>query len=303
VVTGDIHGDGRCEIVVACLGTGQLVVLSPSVSKPNDLGSYTVSESLNPVPGADLSDLRIVDLNQDGRMDLVATDFSKNNLWVYLQQKDGSLVLQPALTTSGNHPNGLTVARLDSTAAPVIVVANRDSDLLDLFQWNGNLFQIVQTLKVSTDENTNFGPVEVAAMDSTGTGSLDLVTTHMRTNSVKVFGQTLIPTQTPTPLSEPLADNHFISQTTFFFPNPSRDGHMTLAFNLPSKQNVLLKIFDITGALVYAQLIESGQTQTGPNQFQWNGMNQAGARLASGLYVYKVSVGNQTVTKKFAIIR
>ena len=187
------------------------------------------------------------------------------------------------------------------------MVANRDSDLLDLFEWNSNLFQLLQTLKVSSDENTNFGPVEVAAMDSTGTGTMDLITTHMRTNSIKVFDQTLIPTLTPTltptPLSKPLVDNHFISQTTFFFPNPSRDGHMTLAFNLPSPQNVSLKIFDITGALVYAQLLESGQTQTGPNQFQWNGMNQAGARLASGLYVYKVSVGNQTVTKKFAIIR
>jgi hypothetical protein len=303
VSVGDINGDGRNEIVVACLGTGQLVILSPSSTIPNDLSAYTITESLSPAPGADISDFRIADLNHDGRMDLVATDFTKNNVWVYLQQKDGSLVLQPTLNTSGSHPNGLTVARMDAAELPVIVVANRDSDLLDLFQWNGSLFQLIQTLKVSSDVNTSFGPVEVAAMDSKGIGDVDLVTTHMRTNSIKVLNQILSPTLIPTPLAESPVDSRFTSQRTFFFPNPSRDGHLTLSFNLPYSQTVSLKVFDISGNLVYDQLIGSGQTQAGLNQIQWNGVNEKGARLASGLYIYKVTVGNQTVTKKFAIIR
>jgi hypothetical protein len=145
--------------------------------------------------------------------------------------------------------------------------------------------------------------VEVAAMDSKGIGDVDLVTTHMRTNSIKVLNQILSPTLIPTPLAESPVDSRFTSQRTFFFPNPSRDGHLTLSFNLPYSQTVSLKVFDISGNLVYDQLIGSGQTQAGLNQIQWNGVNEKGARLASGLYIYKVTVGNQTVTKKFAIIR
>jgi hypothetical protein len=209
VAVGDLHGDGNNEIVVACLGTGQLAVLSMAATAQNDLSSYSVTQCLSPASGADLSDLRIVDLNQDGRADLVAADFNKNNLWIYLQQKDGTLALQPPISTSGNHPNGLTVANLDKTSVPVIVVANRDSDLIDLFQWNGNLFQPIQSLKVANDTDSTYGPVEVAVMDTTGSGSVDLVTTHMRSNSIKILSQVASATASPTPRMDSLAVNQF----------------------------------------------------------------------------------------------
>lgn len=303
VAVGDLFGNGINEIVVACLGTGQLVVLSPSIMSPGEFPDYKITQTLSPAPGTDLSDVRIVDLNHDGRSDLVATDFAKNILWIYLQQKDGTLVLQPPLATNGNHPNGLTVANLDKTGIPTIIVANRDSDLLDLFQWNGNLFQLLQSLNVASDSDSNYGPVEVAALDTTGSGSMDIVTTHMRSNSIRILPETVIATISPTPIAKSVADFSFSERTTFFFPNPSRDGHLTLSWNLPSPQNVSLKIFDIAGTLVYSQTIGSGQTQKGINQISWNSVNQGGDRLASGLYLYNVTVGNQTVTKKLAIIR
>ena len=180
VAVGDLHGDGINEIVVACLGTGQLAILSPAATSPNDLSTFTVRQTLSPAPGADLSDLRIVDLNHDGRSDLVASDFAKSIIWIYLQQKDGTFVLQPPLTTNRSHPNGLTVADLDKTGFPVIIVADRDSDLVDLYQWNGINCQPLQSLKIASDLDSNFGPVEVAALDTTGSGLLDLVTTHPR---------------------------------------------------------------------------------------------------------------------------
>ncbi len=303
VAVGDLHGDGVNEIVVACLGTGQLAVLRPSISSPNDLSSYTLTETLCPTPGANLSDLRIADINQDGRADLVTTDFTKNTVWIYLQHKDGTLVLQPPLTTSGAHPNGLAVANLNKGEAPVVVIANRDSDLLDLFQWNGSLFQALQSLKVASDAVSSFGPVEVAALDTKNSGTVDLVTTHMRTNSIKILTQEEVPTASPTPMLVSFGDLKFSENTTLCFPNPSRDGRLTFAFTLPTQQNVVIKIFDISGILVYSQAVNAGQTQAGVNQVSWNGVNQAGSRLASGIYIYNISSGNQSVTKKLALIR
>jgi len=125
----------------------------------------------------------------------------------------------------------------------------------------------------------------------------------MRSNSIRILPETVIATISPTPIAKSVADFSFSERTTFFFPNPSRDGHLTLSWNLPSPQNVSLKIFDIAGTLVYSQTIGSGQTQKGINQISWNGVNQGGDRLASGLYLYNVTVGNQTVMKKLAIIR
>ncbi len=302
VAVGDLHGDGFNEIVAACLGTGQLVVLSPSSSTPNDLSAYSISQYLIPAPGSDLSDLRITDLNRDGKADIAAIDFTKNILWVYLQQKDGSLALQAPLATNGNHPNGLTVADLDNTGVPVIVVANRDSDLLDLYQWTGNLFQPLQSLKVAFDPDSSYGPVEVAALDTRGTGKLDLVTTHMRSNSIKILPQALGTSLSPTPTVLSAENNQFSERTTFCFPNPSHDGHLTFSFNLSNPQNVGMKIFDISGTLVFSETFGSDQTKTGNNQFSWNGVNQGGVRLASGLYIYSITTGSQTVMKKLAII-
>lgn len=303
VAVGDLHGDGNDEIAVACLGTGQLAVLSMPSTAQNDLSAYAVTQYLSPAPGADISDLRIVDLNHDGRSDLVAADFTKNNLWIYLQQNDGTLALQPPLATSGNHPNGITVANLDKTGIPVILVANRDSDVIDLFQWSGNLFQPLLSLKVASDFDSNYGPVEVAALDTTGSGFVDLVTTHMRSNSIKILPQMVSATASPTPETNTVVDDQFSEKSTLFFPNPCRDGHLTLSFDLPSPQNVLLKIFDMAGTLVYTQTIGSGQTQAGNNQISWNSANLMGNRLASGLYIYNVTVGSQSVTKKLVIIR
>ncbi len=303
VAVGDLHGDGINEIVVACLGTGQLAILSPAATSPNDLSTFTVRQTLSPAPGADLSDLRIVDLNHDGRSDLVASDFAKSIIWIYLQQKDGTLVLQPPLTTNGSHPNGLTVADLDKTGFPVIIVADRDSDLVDLYQWNGINCQPLQSLKIASDLDSNFGPVEVAALDTTGSGLLDLVTTHMRSNSIKILSQVVEATTSPTPLPDSIAVNAFTEKNTYFYPNPFRDGHLTLSWDLPSPQTVELRIFDLTGTLIYSQSIGKGQTHAGINQITWNGTNLRGERLASGLYIYKITVGNQTITKKLAIIR
>lgn len=192
---------------------------------------------------------------------------------------------------------------MDKTGIPVIIVANRDSDLIDLFQWGGSLFQPLQSLKVASDSDSNYGPVEVAVLDTTGSGLIDIVTTHMRSNSIKIMTRVESATASPTPKLESMGENQFSEKTTLFFPNPSRDGHLTLSFSLPSPKKVSLKIFDIMGTLVYSQTIGNGQTQTGNNRISWSGVNQRGDRLASGLYIYNVTVGSQTVTKKLAIIR
>ena len=203
---GDLDGSGENTIAVADLTSDKIDLLKrPLAAAPADLFAYQVTQTLALPPGSAPSALAAVDLNGDGKTDLVVADFGSSQLSVFLQQKDGTLEPLPAFATSGLHPNGLTVADLRGDGQKEIVVANRDSDTLDIFEWVNGTFRILQTLSVASGAVSSFGPVEVAALDTRHQGFLDLAVSHMRSNSVQVVAQSLTlsggagPTPTATP--------------------------------------------------------------------------------------------------------
>lgn len=306
VAIGDLNGSGVNQIAVVCLPDSKIDILSldpNSKGREGSLSSLKLTQTISMPKGSAPADLRIADLNGDGRLDLAVADFANNAIYTYLQQKDGSLLVQPVLETSGNHPNGLTVADLDGSGRKEIIVANRDSDSIDLFQSEGGQYQLTQTLKTSGDLTGSFGPIEVGVLDTRGNGEKDLVVSHMRSNTLKVLVQAL-PLSALTPVSG-FSDNRrapFSEKTTFCYPNPTHDGNVKFCFNLDTPSTALIQVFDINGEKVWRQTVEAGQTQIGPNIITWPGTNQAGQNLASGLYVYSVTVGGQTVTKKMVIL-
>jgi 6-phosphogluconolactonase (cycloisomerase 2 family) len=304
VAIGDLKGDGGNEIAVVCLLANKIDILSQSPNGINeDLSSYRVTQVLNLPDGSMPADVKIADLNGDGKADLVTADFGTNAISVFLQQNDGTLLAQPTLSTSGSHPNGLTVGDLYKDGKREIIVANRDSDTIDVFQMNANQFQLVQTLKVSNDPETSFGPVEVGLVDA-GNGKVDLVASHMRSNSIRVLTEDL-PQPTPTPAGAGVSGegNFFSGATVYCYPNLTHDGNVAIHFSLATPLPISIQIFDMVGDLVWSKGLGPSQTQTGANVVDWQGVNQNGRSLASGLYLCSIHAGNQTVTKKIAIIR
>jgi hypothetical protein len=151
--------------------------------------------------------------------------------------------------------------------------------------------------------NGSFGPVEVGILDTEGDGRVDLVTTHMRSDSLKVFhgdGGSNDAKALKVGGEEP----SFLSPgSTFAEPNPSRDGRVSFLFSLAGPAAVTVQIFDITGTPVWGTTLAPGETQAGRNKVSWKGTNQAGTRVASGLYLYRITAEGRSVTKKVSIIR
>jgi hypothetical protein len=304
---GNLDGTGENSIAVADLTSDKIDLLKrPSSAAPGDLTAYQVVQTISLPAGSSPSALAAVDLNGDGKTDLVVADFESSQLSVFLQQKDGSLEALPAIATSGLHPNGLTVADLKGDGQKEIVVANRDSDSLDIFQWVNGTFQLLQTLTVVSGAVSSFGPVDVAALDTRHQGVLDLAVSHMRSNSVQVLAQGLTVsggTPTPTPdAAVTLTGSSFSKETTYAFPNPATGGQVNFNFDLSAPTRVRMQVFEITGKEVWSKTLEASQTQAGVNQLSWDLSNNAGQGLASGLYLYRVSAGDLSFTRKLAIL-
>ncbi len=84
------------------------------------------------------------------------------------------------------------------------------------------------------------------------------------------------------------------------YPNPFNSS-TTFSFQLHSSSNVILTIYGVNGEKLrtlklYAQL---------PGQYQicWNGADELGVDVGSGVYLYTLRVGKETVTGKSVLVR
>ena len=84
------------------------------------------------------------------------------------------------------------------------------------------------------------------------------------------------------------------------YPNPFNSG-TAIAFDLPQQEIVDLTVYTISGQKV-ATLVQ-GIRAAGYHQVFWDGRDEAGAVLASGVYLYRLQVGDQLKTRKMLLVR
>jgi hypothetical protein len=84
------------------------------------------------------------------------------------------------------------------------------------------------------------------------------------------------------------------------YPNPFNPA-TSISFFLPDRANVLLEIFDIGGRRV--RTLVNGAVASGRHVVAWDGRNQAGVSVASGVYCCRLQGGKKTLTRKMAVIR
>jgi len=83
-------------------------------------------------------------------------------------------------------------------------------------------------------------------------------------------------------------------------PNPFNP-QTQIRFSLSSKENVTLAIYDVSGRLV--RMLASGTQDTGTHSITWDGRNDAGATVGSGVYFYRLDAGKFSATKKMVMLK
>ena len=89
------------------------------------------------------------------------------------------------------------------------------------------------------------------------------------------------------------------------YPNPFNP-ETWIPFHLADDAQVTIKIYNLSGSLV--RMIDLGKKSTGyyVSQSQaayWNGRNEYGELVSSGVYFYTIQAGNYTATKKMMVLK
>jgi flagellar hook assembly protein FlgD len=75
----------------------------------------------------------------------------------------------------------------------------------------------------------------------------------------------------------------------------------TIEFTLPHDGDASLKVFDLRGRLV--RTLFDGPQFAGARTVEWNGRDASGARVASGVYLYRLLAGNHVEQRKMTLLK
>ena len=74
-----------------------------------------------------------------------------------------------------------------------------------------------------------------------------------------------------------------------------------LSYFLPTPGSARLEVFTLTGQRV--AVLQQGPQEAGYHQLRWNGHDDAGRPVASGLYLYRLVTSEDVLTRKLVLLR
>ena len=84
------------------------------------------------------------------------------------------------------------------------------------------------------------------------------------------------------------------------YPNPFNP-RATIGYSLPEQSQVTLRVYDVRGSLV-ATLVD-GPVEAGDHAVVWNGRNDSGSGVASGVYFARIDSKHGILTRKMVLAR
>ena len=84
------------------------------------------------------------------------------------------------------------------------------------------------------------------------------------------------------------------------FPNPFNPT-TEIRFDLPSEGHVNLSVYNMTGQKIKS--LGSGSMQPGYHSVSWDGTNDSGGKVATGMYFYRIQAGKFQDTKKMLFLK
>jgi hypothetical protein len=143
--------------------------------------------------------------------------------------------------------------------------------------------------------HTNNGRSDNDGKDSTHYSNQDVnASSSLFSDSEMEFNDPTLDVKTPT------ANSIYSFHLAQNYPNPFNPT-TTINYELSKWQQVSLSIFNINGQLVRTLV----NAQQGPGNYSiiWDGLNENGHHVSSGIYFYKLSTEKETLTKRMLLLK
>jgi hypothetical protein len=173
VAAEDMNGDGRVDLISTDYIAGQAVSLSVFTNN----GSSSFSFWVTAFGGAHAFSAFPLDVNEDGRVDLISVSSDDDTIIVATNRSNSSFSFQRTYAV-GDNPRFVIPADVNGDGKMDLVSANTFGASLSVLTNNAGVFTLASTPAVG------IGPVGLAAADFNSDGRLDLV-------SVNTFSDTL----------------------------------------------------------------------------------------------------------------
>ncbi len=97
--------------------------------------------------------------------------------------------------------------------------------------------------------------------------------------------------------SRSIPDSYFLNQN---YPNPFNPS-TTIEYGLPKDEFVSIQIYTILGQEI--RTLVNQKQSAGTHLVTWDGRNNHGAHVSSGLYIYRLTTNNTSIARKLLLIR
>ena len=196
------------------------------------------------------------------------------------------LVTSPntAVTLNANIPQTITWDAANTNIAPV----NCANVNIKLSTDGGNTFETTLAANTPNDGNATVNlPMVSTTMARIKIEAADNIFFDISNTNFSITTVSGISNQSAEPLSFSLSQN---------YPNPFNPSTM-INFVIPQKSAVSLSVYDMSGKLV-AELINNETKTEGSYAYEFDG-----SRLSSGMYVYRLTAGKFTETRKMILVK
>ncbi len=310
----DVDGDGKQEIAGIAYGSSYDITLVSIPTGASPLYSWDTTNF--GVIGSNLWELDgrtagsfwgigACDLNGNGRQEILLGGSAGYDVVALEYNGTGSLLDPANYTASIAHAANWIYRSSD-------LIIRDSAGVVDTVSGVLNESPFVSKIASYADLNSNGHP-EVAISYQSTVDSLKRTYTHWQdttfvTDSVVTFwnpDQVIVRVFEATAtglkeldLSVVSPDQYTLEQN---YPNPFNPT-TSIRFTLPLDKNISLKVYDILGNEVKT-LVANEKMAKGSYEITWNGLNNAGSKVASGQYIYRLEYGNFSKSMKMTLLK
>ena len=85
------------------------------------------------------------------------------------------------------------------------------------------------------------------------------------------------------------------------YPNPFNPT-TTISYSIPNEAPVTFEVYNVLGVKI--RTLMAGQTKSaGSYIISWDGKNDAGVNMSSGIYLYRIRAGSFVASKKMTLLK